>query len=196
MGRNVKPKEQSFKNFDKPSAPFKPIPISVWRPKLKQTHPSSFPSDETQNTGISSPSVSASSVKGSKSCEVVSVEPKHSQTVPCSSSMLAQPMKLSDNAEIEFLGTDGADTESLSSISEDEVNVQRDIRYSGNVVKKWGNSEQWVLELRDGRRVAVPIQISLLGEVTEVLGEQNQLALVPLRSSDSLEVSSAQFEGG
>ena len=115
--------------------------------------------------------------------------------------MLAQPMKLSDNAEIEFLGTDGADTESLSSISEDEVNVQRDIRlllqeHSGNVVKKWGNSEQWVLELRDGRRVAVPIQISLpLGEVTEVLGEQNQLALVPLRSSDSLEVSSAQFEG-
>ena len=59
VGRNVKPKEQSFKKFDKPSAPFKPKPISVWRPKLKQTHPSSFPSDETQNTGISSPSVSA-----------------------------------------------------------------------------------------------------------------------------------------
>ena len=54
-------------------------------------------------------------MKGSKSCEVVSVESKHSQTVPCSSSMLAQPMKLSDNAEIEFLGTDGADTESLGS---------------------------------------------------------------------------------
>ena len=63
VGRNVKPKEQSFKNFDKPSAPFKPKPISVWRPKLKQTHPSSFPSDGTQNTGISLPSVSASSVK-------------------------------------------------------------------------------------------------------------------------------------
>ena len=39
VGRNVKPKEQSFKNFDKPSAPFKPKlnrqtaipkPISVW----------------------------------------------------------------------------------------------------------------------------------------------------------------------
>ena len=53
-----------------------------------------------------------------------------------------------------------------------------------------------MLELRDGRRVAIPIQISLPpGEVTKVLGEQNQLALVPLRSSDSLEVSSAQFEG-
>ena len=82
------------------------------------------------------------------------VEPKHSQVVPCSSSMLAQPMKLSDNAEIEFLGTDGGDTESLDfdetdvsvTISEGEVNLQRDIRlllqeHSDNVVKKWGNSE-------------------------------------------------------
>ncbi|KAK7831726.1 hypothetical protein CFP56_027080 [Quercus suber] len=209
VGRNVKPKKQSFKNFDKPSASFKPKPISVWRPKLKQTHASSFPSDEAHNSGFSLTSVSASSVKGSKSCEVVRVEPKLPQTDPCSSSMLAQPMKLSDNAEIEFLGTDGADIEYLGSdeidvsatISEGEVNVQRDIKlllqeHSGNVVKKWGNSEQWVLELRDGRRVAVLIQISLPpGEVTEVLGEQNQMALVPLRSSDSLEVSSAQFEG-
>ena len=49
-----------------------------------------------------------------------------------------------------------------------------------------------MLELRDGRRVVVPIQISLPpSEVIEVLGEQNQLALVPLRSLDSLEVSSA-----
>ena len=52
-----------------------------------------------------------------------------------------------------------------------------------------------MLELRDGRRVAIPILISLpLGEVTEVLEEQNQLALVPLKSLDSLEVSSAQFD--
>ena len=70
VGRNVKPKEQSLKSFDKPLAPFKskpnrqtdiPKPISVWRPKPKQTHLFSFPSDETQNTGISSSSVSASS---------------------------------------------------------------------------------------------------------------------------------------
>ena len=60
--------------------------------------------------------------------------------------MLAQPMKLSDNAEIEFRGIDGADTESLGSdetevsatISKSEVNLQRDIRlllqeHSGNV---------------------------------------------------------------
>ena len=29
--------------------------------------------------------------------------------------------------------------------------------HSNNVIKKWGNSEQWVLELRDGRRVAILI---------------------------------------
>ena len=32
------------------------------------------------------------------------------------------------------------------------------------------------------------------GEATEVLEEQNQLALVPLKSSDSMDVSSAHFE--
>ena len=114
-------------------------------------------------------------------------EPKHSQAVPCSSLMLAQPMKLSDNAEFEFLGTNEADTESFSSdeidalatISEGEVNLQQDIilllqEHFGHVFKKWGNLEQWVLESRDGRRVAVPIQISLPpGEVIEILGEQN-----------------------
>ena len=53
-----------------------------------------------------------------------------------------------------------------------------------------------MLELRDGRRVAVSIQISLPpGEVTEVLEEQNQLALVLLKSSNVLEVSSDQFDG-
>ena len=48
------------------------------------------------------------------------VDPKHSQAVPCSSSNLAQPVKLSDNTEIEFLDTDESDTESLCS---DETNV-------------------------------------------------------------------------
>lgn len=44
--------------------------------------------------------------------------------------------------------------------------LQHDLRlilqeHSGNVNKKWGNSKQWILELRTGRRVAIPIQISL-----------------------------------
>ena len=50
-----------------------------------------------------------------------------------------------------------------------------------------------MLELQDGRRVAVPIQSSLPpGEVTEVLEEQTQLTLVPLKCSDVVEVSSSQ----
>ena len=52
-----------------------------------------------------------------------------------------------------------------------------------------------MLELRERRRVAVPIQISSpQGEATEVLEEQNQLALVSMKSSDFMDVSSAHFE--
>uniref|UniRef100_A0A7N2MW80 Uncharacterized protein n=1 Tax=Quercus lobata TaxID=97700 RepID=A0A7N2MW80_QUELO len=94
--------------------------------------------------------------------------------------MLAQPMKLSDNVEIEFCGIEGP-IQNLSAPMRPRCQQP---------------SLKWVLKLRDGRRVVVPIQISLPpGEVTEVLGEQNQLASVPLRYLDSLEVSSAQFEG-
>ena len=63
--------------------------------------------------------------------------------------------------------TDEAKTEPACTTDTDsEEGLVRDLRltlqeHSGNIVKKWGNSEQWVLELRDGRRVAVPIQISL-----------------------------------
>lgn len=32
---------------------------------------------------------------------------------------------------------------------------------SDDTIRKWGNSEKWVLELRDGRKAVVPIQISL-----------------------------------
>ena len=134
---------------------------------------------------------------------------------------LAQSMKASDGANIDLIGTDEPNNEILSSDESDttflssdepdesdesaktsngEEKLHRDIHLilqenSGNVSKKWGNSEQWVLELRDGRSVEVLIQISLPpGEVTEVLEEQTQLALVPLKCSDVVEVSSAQVD--
>ena len=118
---------------------------------------------------------------------------------------LAQSMKASDGAGIDFIGADEPDNEILgadepdnvilgsdesdesANTSDGEEKLHQDIclilqENSGIVSKKWGNSEQWVLELRDGRRVAVPIQISLPpSEVTEVLEEQTQLALVPLK---------------
>ena len=65
--------------------------------------------------------------------------------------------------------------------------------HSGNVVKKWGNSEQWVLELRNGRRVAVPVQLALPRcEAFEALENQQQLALVSLESSEEEDVISVE----
>lgn len=81
-----------------------------------------------------------------------------------SSLMLSQSMEVSDDADIDFigadepdneiLGSDGTDTEFLcfdeadeaANTSDVEENLQRDIRlilqeHSGNVSKKWGNSE-------------------------------------------------------
>ena len=74
--------------------------------------------------------------------------------------------------------------------------LQRDIQriiheHSDNVIKKLGNSEQWVLELWDGRRVEVPFQISLPpGEVVGGLDVSNQLAMVPGVSLESKEIIS------
>jgi len=74
------------------------------------------------------------------------------------------------------------------------VALQRDIQrilqeHTNNVIKKWGNSEQWVLELQDGRRVVIPIQISLpLGDAVDGFDESNQMTVVPMVSLDSKEI--------
>ena len=52
-----------------------------------------------------------------------------------------------------------------------------------------------MLELCDGRRVAVPIQIPLPRcEAIEVLEEQKQLALVPWESTEAINVSTTLIE--
>ena len=73
-----------------------------------------------------------------------------------------------------FLVSGVAETERLGSVDPEEArfrsvcitehskNLVRDPRlfpqeHSDNIVKKLGNLEQWVLELRNGRRVAVPV---------------------------------------
>ena len=72
-----------------------------------------------------------------------------------------------------------------SMCSNGDMALQRDIQqiiheHSDNVIKKWGNSEQWVLELRDGKRVFVPINISLPpGDVAVGVEGLNHLAMVP-----------------
>ncbi|KAK7819164.1 flavin mononucleotide hydrolase 1 [Quercus suber] len=224
LGRKEKPKDKNFKPEDKsqfkPTAPFNakpklnPKPITVWRPKPKRT----LQNGKTQPGHLIS--ASKSSVSDSRRGDVDS----NSELPPADSQSLlrlAQSMKVSDSADSDLIGADEPDNEILSSgesdtaflssdepdesdesakTSDGEEKLHQDIRLilqenTGNVSKKWGNSEQWVLELRDGRRVAVPIQISLPpGEVTEVLEEQTQLALVPLKCPDVVEVSSAQVD--
>ena len=73
-------------------------------------------------------------------------------------------MMTSDEVVVDSICSD----ESVESFKESEHTfdcdeaLQWDLRmilqeHSDNVIKKWGNSEQWILELRDGRRVAILI---------------------------------------
>ena len=110
----------------------------------------------------------------------------------CTSSESISSFLVSGVAETEHLGSVEPEEASFGSActTEHGENLERDPRlilqeHSGNIVKKWGNSEQWVLELHNGRRVAVPVQIALPQcEAIEVLEKQQQLALVTLESSD------------
>ena len=99
------------------------------------------------------------------------------------------------NASVtESLCSDASVDESLC--SDGDVALQRDIQriiheHTDNVIKKWGNFEQWVLELRDGKRVAVPIHISLPpGDVAIRVEGSNHLAMVSGVSSKSKEFNS------
>ena len=105
----------------------------------------------------------------------------------------------SDASMTESMCSNASMDESLC--SNGDVALQRDIQriihqHFDNVIKKWGNSEQWVLELRDGKRVAVPIQISLPpGDVVVRVDDLNQLAMVPGVSSESKEINSELEKG-
>ena len=85
--------------------------------------------------------------------------------------------------------------------SDDDVDLQRYIQqiihqHTDDVIKKWGNSEQWVLELRDGKRVAIPIQISLPpGDDIVGVDDSNLLAIVPGRATESKEFNSESDKG-
>ena len=88
--------------------------------------------------------------------------------------------QVSDVVESELLGSDKAEEARNGSAcaTDNDESLERDLQmilqeHSDNIVKKWGNSEQWVLELCDGRRVAILIQIFLPRcEATEVLEKQ------------------------
>ena len=102
-----------------------------------------------------------------------------------------------DNSEAsvtESMSSDASLDESLC--SDDDVDLQRNIQqiihqHTDDVIKKWRNPEQWVLELRDKKRVAVPIQISLpLRDDVVGVDDSNQLVIVPGKALESKELNS------
>ena len=154
--------------------------------KQALTHPHSKHSSHVPPSHpATSASISASLVGSDKSM----AELTSTYMVPTCTEKLLSVVNVSDASVAGSLCSDASVDESLC--SEGDVALQRDIQriiheHSDNVIKKWGNSEQWVLELRDERRVEVPFQISLPpGEVVGGLDVSNQLAMVPGVSLES-----------
>ena len=195
---------------------FKPKPTLVWQPKRKELTTRSFSMQETQIPRMSS-SYPCERLNRSSLCPLIMplmslmvsdvaaaqflnsdkiIEARYELSVPI------DPNQVSDVVESELLGSnESVEARNGSTCTTDsDERLVRDLRlilqeHFGNIVQKWGNSEQWVLELCDGRRVVVLFQISLTRcEATEVLEKQQQLALVVLESSDVTNVSSALIE--
>ena len=185
-----------------PSTNFsKPKPNLVWRPKTKELNSLSFLIWSSMLPSVST--TLAIIVLSSGGLGDVPITPLLLSTVADAQfhdsdkvndarfllSTLPDLNPASDVVEAELLGsdeTDEAKTEPTCTTDTDsEEGLEQDLRltlqeHSDNIVKKLGNSEQWVLELRDERRVAVLIQISLPRcEAIVVLEEHKQLALVP-----------------
>ena len=121
---------------------------------------------------------------------------QHSLTllVPTSSEKPPSVRDSSEASDTESLSFDA--TLEVSLCSDDEVELQRNIQqimhqHTDDVIKKRGNSEQWVLELRDRKRVAVPIQFSSPPR-DDIVGvdDSNHLAIVPGRATEPKELNS------
>ena len=166
---NYNPKHKTlFKWQPKPSQPTIPLNnYNLTHPHFK--HSSQVPPSHP----TTSASISASLVGSDKS--EAKLTPTH--MVPTCTEKLLSVVNVSDASVAGSLCSDASVDEPL--FSNGDVALQRDIQriiheHSDNVIKKWGNSEQWVLELRDGRRVEVPFQISLPpGEVVDGLLLEN-----------------------
>ena len=118
---------------------------------------------------------------------------------PTGTDKLLSVLDSSDASVSESMASDGSLNDSWC--SDDDVDLHRNIQqiiqqHSDDVIRKWGNSEQWVLELRDGKRVAVPIHISLPpGDDTVAVDNSNHLAIVPAKDSESKELYTESEKG-
>ena len=189
---NTKPKALPTSNLKpnhKPVYKWKPKPH---RPSLTQyqTHPHSSQAPPTHLFS------SASSITGS---DMTDAEPTLTHMEPTYTEKLLSVLDNSNASVTESMSSDASVDESLC--SDGDVALQRNIQqiihqHTDNVIKKWGNSKQWVLELRDGKRVAVLIQISLpLGVVVVRVDNSNQLAMVPGVALESKEFNSELEKG-
>nr|POF02877.1 putative disease resistance rpp8-like protein 4 [Quercus suber] len=126
-------------------------------------------------------------------------EPKCSDVESTCSETIPSVLDNSEASVTESMCSDASVDESLC--SDDEAALHRDIHriiheHTDNVIKKWGNSEQWVLELHDGKRVAVPIQISLPpGDVVFGVDESDQWPTVPIVSAECKEPNPELVKG-
>ena len=123
--------------------------------------------------------------------------------IPMCSEQISSVPDNSEASVSEFLASNASSDTSLedSLCSDDDGDLQHNIQqiihqHTDEVIKKWGNSEQWVLELRNGKRVAVPIQISLPpGEDIDGVDDSNPLAIVPGRATESKEFNDELDKG-
>ena len=130
-----------------------PIPSRLTIPSIfaqNQTHPHSKPS---LHVPLSHPNTSASTIASLVGSNKTDVEPTSTLMEPTRTEKLLLVINNSYASVDEFLCYDASVDESLC--SNGDVALQRDIQriiheHTDNVIKKWGNFKQWVLELRDG----------------------------------------------
>ena len=172
-----------------------PLPVSQLSTSLPSSSSFSVLRDENSDVELSATSQlpMSSVVELSSTLEL----PKSSDqlySVPATSDACASVTSVSDDDA--SATSDSSDSSSeISMNSEDDGELQSSIRqilhqHSDEIIRKWGNSEQWVLELRNGKRVAVPIQISLPpGEDIAEVVDSNPLAIVTGSPSKTKEIN-------
>ena len=133
------------KNLFLSGSPYHPSPLSLpFLHKIRPTHtlkPSS-------HVPFSLPNTSASTIASLLGSDKTDVKPTSTHMEPTCTEKLLSVINNSDAFVDEFLCSDASMDESLC--SDGDVALQRDIQriiheHTDNVIKKWGDFEQWVL---------------------------------------------------
>ena len=187
---NPKPNNKIWK--PKPPRPNKLLPLSQLSPSL--TSPSFFSVLGDENSDVELSSTSQLPMSSDVELSPTLVLPMTTDQLPSDSATSDASVNVTSVSDDASATSDSSDYTSENSMNfEDDGELQSSIQqilhqHTDEIIRKWGNSEQWVLELRNGKRVAVPIQISLPpGEDTVEVVDSNPLAIVtgsPTKSKD------------